>query len=205
MTVVYRINKPYPNSADQHRAEWVARLMPAAEPSAAELGVSPEAIIAQAALETGWGKASIGNNIFGVQAIGGWTGATQRRSSFECDSSGCHPVVETFRDYPTIEDSFKDHLKILHQWNFVNAGVWARQGDVPYFVALKRGGYATAPNYVDALTGTLAGVKGYTANMIRVEVGPIPDGYKTTETGNIIREDVSQSQIVKNADAGKVV
>jgi hypothetical protein len=196
MTIVYRINKPYPNSADQARAEWVAKLMPGAESSAAELGVSPEAIIAQGALETGWGKASIGNNIFGVQALGGWTGPTQQRQSFECDASGCHPVTETFRDYATMEEGFKDHLKILHQKNFVDAGVWAKQGDVAYFFALKLGGYATAPNYVEALTGTLQGVKSYTANMTRVDIGAVPDGYRTTETGNLVRVDIEQSKIL---------
>lgn len=207
-TVIYKIMRMPANSADQARAKWVAKLMPGAEATARAIGVSPEAIIAQAALETGWGKAAIGNNIFGVKdhPNDGWTGKYQDVVTWE-DINGSAPggevqIVARFRDYDSIAESFADHFKFLEENSrYRNAGVFSRQGDEAYFAALQRAGYATDPAYAAKLGSILRTVKGYTAAMERVEVAA-PAGYEVTPTGNVINPNPASSTIVKDARQG---
>lgn len=206
--IAYRIMNQPAGTADRQRAEWVAKLMPGAEPTAAKLGISPEAIIAQAALETGWGRAAIGNNIFGVKAHGGWKGKTQDVLTWE-DTNGAAAggevqIVDRFRDYDSLADSFADHFRFLEQNSrYANAGVFSRQGDEAYFLALQRAGYATDPAYAAKLSSILRTVKGYTARMERVEL-EVKEGYEITPSGNVINPNPASSTIVKDADKGSV-
>ena len=62
---MYAVAKPYADPGMQRKLEWVACMLDASEASAAKIGCSPEAIVAQAAQETGWGRSAIGNNVFG--------------------------------------------------------------------------------------------------------------------------------------------
>jgi hypothetical protein len=192
------------NSGDQARAAWVAKLMPGAEPTARKLGISPEAIIAQAALETGWGKAAIGNNIFGIKANGNWTGKRQQVLTWEHVDGQNVQIYDDFRDYPSIADSFADHFSFLEKNSrYKAAGVFAGAGDEAYFSALQRAGYATDPAYAAKLGSILRTVKGYTASMERVDVNA-PKGYEVTPTGNVVNPNPKQSTIVKDADRGSV-
>src|SRR5215813_11246455 len=59
----------------QPLAEWSATMLDASEATAKLIGCTPAAIVAQAALESGWGRASIGHNLFGIKADGAWKGA----------------------------------------------------------------------------------------------------------------------------------
>jgi len=200
--VVYRIMRMPANSADQMRAKWVAKLMPGAEPTARMIGISPEAIIAQAALETGWGKAAIGNNIFGIKAAGGWAGKTQDVQTWEHIDGQNMQMVDRFRDYDSIADSFADHFRFLTENSrYRNAGVFAKQGDEAYFAALQRAGYATDPAYAAKLGSILRTIKGYTAGMERVEVAA-PAGYEVTASGNVVNPNPASSTIVKDAKQG---
>jgi len=200
--IVYRIMKTATNSGDKARMEWVARLMPGAEPTARKLGVSPEAIIAQAALETGWGKSAIGNNIFGIKAAG-WNGKTQSVLTWEHIGGKDVQIFDDFRDYDSIADSFADHFSFLEKNSrYKAAGVFSGKGDEEYFLALQRAGYATDPAYAAKLMSILRTVKGYTAAMERVEVAA-PTGYEVTPTGNVVNPNPSQGTIVKDANKGE--
>lgn len=208
--IAYRIMKQPANSGDQKRAEWVAKLMPGAEPTARKLQISPEAIIAQAALETGWGRAAIGNNIFGIKAAGDWAGKTQDVATWE-DTNGAAPggeiqIIDRFRDYDSIADSFADHFRFLEvNSRYKAAGVFAGQGDEAYFAALQRAGYATDPAYAAKLSSILRTVKGYTALMKRVELD-IPARYEVQPDGNIVNPNPKKnSKIVKDANKGEGV
>lgn len=206
--IVYRIMKQPAGSADQARAAWVAKMMPGAEPTARKLGRSPEAIIAQAALETGWGKAAVGNNIFGIKdhPNDNWHGKFQEVETWE-DENGAAPggvvrIVARFRDYDSIAESFADHFRFLEEnGRYRAAGVFAAESDEAYFAALKRGGYATDPNYVAKLVKILGMVKGYTAGMERVEL-QAPEGYEVTPEGNVVNPNPASSTIVKDAQQG---
>lgn len=200
--IIYRIIKPATNSGDKARMEWVAKLMPGAEPTARKLGISPEAIIAQAALETGWGKSAIGNNIFGIKAAG-WNGKTQSVLTWEHINGQNVQIMDEFRDYDSIADSFADHFSFLEKNSrYKKAGVFEAKGDVEYFEALQRAGYATDPAYAAKLSSILNTVKKYTAGMERVEVAA-PKGYEVTPTGNVVNPNPTQGTIVKDANKGE--
>lgn len=207
--IVYRIMNMPANSADQARAKWVASLMASAEPTARKIGVSPEAIIAQAALETGWGRAAIGKNLFGVKADPSWKGKTQTVTTWEDTNGAAEGGVvylnDAFRDYDSFEDSFADHFAFLEKNSrYRQAGVFARAGDEAYFMALSRAGYATDPAYAAKLGSILRTVKGYTALMERVEL-EAPKGYEVTPSGNVVNPNPKQSTIVTDSNKGEAV
>ena len=83
---MYVVTKPYADPGMQRKLEWVARMLDASEASAAKIGCSPEAIVAQAAQETGWGRSAIGNNVFGIKASSGWKGAVVMRPTWEVEN-----------------------------------------------------------------------------------------------------------------------
>lgn len=142
------------------KADFVARIRPAAEAAAAKLGVPADALVAQAALETGWGKSVAGNNLFGIKASKNWNGKTVNTGTQEWDGSKMVGQKDNFRAYDSYEESFNDYANVISkQKNF--AGALQSGGDPEaYFSALKAGRYATDPNYVGKLMGTMKAVQG---------------------------------------------
>ncbi|MDY5433710.1 glucosaminidase domain-containing protein [Bacteroides pyogenes] len=143
-------------------------------PKAKTGDIDPIFVTAQAALESGWGKSSIGNNIFGITKGSSWTGAVQLVTTTEYFS---HPNVKfqqpekiiqiiqisehrykylvkrLFRDYECIEDCLSDHFALLQRPQFADA--WAYRKNPELYVRKLVDGiggkYATAPNYVDTM------------------------------------------------------
>jgi flagellum-specific peptidoglycan hydrolase FlgJ len=142
---------------------WAANMLDAAEATALSLGVSPEAIVAQAALETAWGKAAIGFNIFGIKADSSWTGKTQVATTREWVGSpagGSYITIQDkFRDYASYADSMQDHfdfLKLNGRYENIFEGTIT---DEKYFQLLQQDGYATDPNYAKSLMDVLDSVR----------------------------------------------
>lgn len=143
---------------DWSTPETFARsLWPAASQAARELGTRPEAVLAVAALETGWGKhlprrddGSSSNNLFGIKAHG-WAGPVTRSPTLEFEGGAFSRKVEPFRAYDSPEAAVADFA------NFVRSNpryhkALASGGDPVTFVrALHEAGYATDPRYGDKL------------------------------------------------------
>jgi hypothetical protein len=154
-------------SIDRH--QWVIDMLAAARPTAGKLGafagaVTPEAIVAQAALESGWGRAAIGHNLFGIKVGASWTGKRQLVRTREWSAArGWYEIDDWFRDYDSWAESIADHFAFLRQRPWF-AGVFVARDNRAYYQALKDGGYATAPDYVEklvqveALVRAIAGV-----------------------------------------------
>jgi flagellar protein FlgJ len=71
----WTITLPFADADMQRKVEWVAMMMSASESTATRLKVTPEAIVAQAALESGWGAATVGRfGLFGIKADASWKG-----------------------------------------------------------------------------------------------------------------------------------
>lgn len=105
--------------------------------------------IAQAILESGWGKSAIGNNLFGIKAGSDWTGKTQTVGTSEYGARGYYHINDTFRDYDSISDSIEDHAKLL-----TNSRYDSVRAATDYKTAcreVQKDGYATAPSYADSL------------------------------------------------------
>ena len=113
------------------------------------IGVLPSLTIAQAILETGWGKSSIGNNIFGIKANSTWTGKTKKAPTHEYVNGKKIYVNAIFRDYNTIEESIEDRSKFLSSLRYkkvIDAKDY-REAALEIFKA----GYATDPTYSQKL------------------------------------------------------
>ena len=136
---------------------FVRSLWPAAQSAARALGTAPEAVVAVAALETGWGRkmplradGTTSNNLFGIKAHG-WKGDVTRSATLEFEGGAFRRRVEPFRAYDSPAAAVADFA------NFIRANprygeALQTDGDPVRFVhALKAAGYATDPRYGDKL------------------------------------------------------
>lgn len=132
---------------------FVASIWPHAQRAANELGVDPRALVAQAALETAWGKrlpshgdGRSANNLFGIKATG-WKGASVDNGTHEYVNGVRRNQTAAFRAYDSIGDSFDDYVALLKRSPRYQ-GALAAGTDVAGFArGLQRGGYATDPTY----------------------------------------------------------
>ena len=134
--------------------DFVRELWPHAQSAARELGARPEALIAQAALETGWGKNMVRGadgqnsfNLFGIKADARWQGERAVTETVEFRDGLMRKERASFRAYPSLAESFADYadfLKVNPRYGeALKAGA-----DAPAFVrALSQAGYATDPEY----------------------------------------------------------
>ena len=109
-------------------------------------GVLPSLTMAQAILETGWGKSKIGNNIFGIKAGSNWTGKTINCQTGEQNPDGSRYTINAdFRDYDSIDDSIVDHAKLLNSDRYKRVIESKNYKDA--CVAVRECGYATSLDY----------------------------------------------------------
>jgi len=137
----------------EQREKFISGLMPHAEAAARELGVDPGNLIAQAALETGWGRSQPGDshNLFGIKAGGSWTGASVKANTEEFARGVASRVDADFRAYGSAGESVQDYVRLIRD-NPRYAGALNTGSDVHAFAsALQRGGYATDPDYTRKL------------------------------------------------------
>ncbi|MGH8074213.1 MAG: flagellar assembly peptidoglycan hydrolase FlgJ [Lysobacter sp.] len=138
---------------------FVRSIWPHAQRTAAELGVPAKALVAQAALETGWGRRLVGgdgsHNLFGIKATG-WKGATVNSATHEFVGGVRRNQRDNFRAYDSIHQSFDDYAKLMRNDRYAGA---LAAGDNPagFARALQRAGYATDPSYAAKITAIANG------------------------------------------------
>ena len=163
----------------EQREKFISGLLPHAEAAARELGVDPRNLIAQAALETGWGRSQPGgdsHNLFGIKAGANWNGASVQANTEEFDAGVASRDVASFRAYGSPRESVEDYVRLIRD-NPRYAGAMNTGSDVQAFGnALQRGGYATDPDYVRKLAAVAAEVgQRIAANEFKSSsAGPIP-------------------------------
>jgi flagellum-specific peptidoglycan hydrolase FlgJ len=137
-------------------------------------GILPGTLTAQAIIESsgkynnrwlvGGSKLSRkANNFFGIKCAGGWTGDTYNINTGEYSSSGSKYTVNAcFRKYNSVEDSIKDYINFLQKnTRYKNAGVFEAKTVYDQARALKKAGYATAPNYANVISSVYKSISGY--------------------------------------------
>ena len=135
--------------------EFLARLRPLAESAAQRLGVAPEALLAQAALETGWGRHVRGdrhgssNNFFNIKAGSGWQGPTVSVQTVEYRDGIAVRERAELRAYPNAAASFADYVALIAGSPRYREALAAGTDSAAYLRALQRAGYATDPAYAD--------------------------------------------------------
>jgi flagellar protein FlgJ len=122
--------------------DFARKIWPQITAAAQQLGVPAVGLLAQTALETGWGAAAPGNNLFGIKSVDGESGTT--RPTQEMVDGVPTPQLAKFRDYDSVSASVSDYVGQIAS-GFQGA---MGQGSVSAFAqALQNGGYATDTNY----------------------------------------------------------
>lgn len=138
-------------------AGFTEKMWDHAKDAADKLGVSPQLVVAHAALESGWGKSEIkdaaGNNsynLFGIKADKNWKGKVVEANTTEFIAGVAQKRVERFRAYDSYDHAFDDYAQLLSKDRY--NGV-INQGDNASGFAngLQKGGYATDPAYAEKI------------------------------------------------------
>ena len=136
---------------------FVMSMKPYAEKAARALGVDSSLILAQAALETGWGQKVVtrgeqnSNNLFNIKAGNTWKGDKVRTQTIEYHDG--IPVRESaaFRSYSSYAQSFDDYVQFLNE-NPRYSDALAHGGNNENFIrGIHKAGYATDPHYADKI------------------------------------------------------
>lgn len=146
----------------QTPAEFVHTVLPAIRRAAASLGLNPSGLLAQAALETGWGQRMPRNadgssslNLFGIKAGEEWTGARATADTVEFSHGVATPRRTAFRAYGSIEESVGDFARLLQISPRYRDAVAAGGDAAAYIAAIGKSGYATDPDYGNKLNQIL--------------------------------------------------
>ncbi|MCD1600439.1 MULTISPECIES: flagellar assembly peptidoglycan hydrolase FlgJ [Rheinheimera] len=158
--------QPVSSQTEQTQPEWkvdspadfVKNLLPAARQTAKALGLDPLALVAQAALETGWGQRMIKNNqgnnsfnLFGIKANNGWQGDTAVVDTLEYRGGIAKKEQARFRAYSSAEHSLQDYVNFIKQNPRYQEAVNASADTKAYFEQLQAAGYATDPAYAQKI------------------------------------------------------
>jgi len=155
----------------QSAEDFVRQLHPYAQQAAKELGVEPKVLLAQAALETGWGRSLIKNsngsnsfNLFNIKADKSWQGKQAQVPTLEFEQGIAKKVNAGFRSYASFQESFRDYVDFIKtNPRYGDALKQAGNGD-RYLQELQQAGYATDPGYANKVMSiyhgdTMAGFK----------------------------------------------
>jgi flagellar protein FlgJ len=136
--------------------DFVTRFLGEATTAAKALGVEPRLLLAQAALETGWGGTTPlhadgrpANNLFGIKAGTGWRGARVAQWTIEQADGVATRKREEFRAYPHTADSFTDYVNLISGSSRYNAALEQAHDPEAYAHAVAAAGYATDPDYAE--------------------------------------------------------
>jgi flagellar protein FlgJ len=139
--------------------DFVNDIAPVAKRTAERLGVSPVALVAQAALETGWGKHVIHdgdggstNNLFNIKAqYSGWNGESVKVPTLEYREGEAQREMADFRAYNSIEESFADYADFLERNPRYREALNVGEDPQRFVKELQEAGYATDPHYASKL------------------------------------------------------
>jgi flagellar rod assembly protein/muramidase FlgJ len=128
------------------KQEFINAVVDGARKGYKKYGILPSLTIAQAILESGWGKSHIKNNLFGMKAGASWAGKVAVRETKEFINGQWITVQAKFRAYDSFNESIEDHAKLL--------GTASRYKKVVQAADYKdacqtvwQAGYATDPEY----------------------------------------------------------
>ncbi|WP_343846670.1 flagellar assembly peptidoglycan hydrolase FlgJ [Bowmanella denitrificans] len=138
--------------------DFIAALLPQAEQAAAQLGLDPRALVAQAAVETGWGQQMIhlpsgqnSHNLFGIKADKRWQGDKALVNTLEYQQGMAKPQKAAFRAYDSFADSMQDYVDFIRDNPRYQQAIGQSADSRRYFQELQKAGYATDPNYSDKI------------------------------------------------------
>lgn len=145
--------------------DFLAKLALPAQVASEQSGIPHHLILAQAALESGWGQRQIRRengepsyNLFGVKASGNWKGPVTEITTTEYENGEAKKVKAKFRVYGSYLEALSDYVGLLTRnprYAAVTNASTAEQGAQ----ALQNAGYATDPQYARKLTNMIQQLK----------------------------------------------
>lgn len=137
--------------------DFVDKIVPYAQKTADELGIPVESIVAQAALETGWGRYMMKHddgqhalNFFGIKAGSDWQGNTVDVMTVEYRNGIAAKETASFRSYDSLQQAFSDYADFLQQkprYQQALQSIRENNDAKTWGNFLQDAGYATDPNY----------------------------------------------------------
>jgi len=150
-------SKPQSSTTFANKDEFLAAMTPVAKEVAADLGISHKIVLAQAALESGWGSRVKGNNLMGIKSHGEAGGVDV--VTHEVVNGKRVKLTDSFRQYDSPEDSIRGYGKFLkansRYKHFLRAGA---ENEDAQLSALQTSGYATDPMYAQKLKNIIKGL-----------------------------------------------
>lgn len=151
-----------PLSSFDKPQDYIETMRPHAEKAAARLGVPVDVLLAQSALETGWGKKIMqhaeggsSHNLFGIKADKRWQGQSIRVGSLEYRDGVPRMEYSNFRVYESYEQSFNDYVDFIQTNDRYQSALNVSSNGPDYIKALQQAGYATDPHYAEKVIDIL--------------------------------------------------
>lgn len=139
---------------DTDKQKFVDDIAKYVQKYAGSYGISVHSpIIAQAILESGWGKSRLAadyHNYFGMKCGTKWTGPSVNMTTQEEYTAGTLTTIkDNFRVYDNMENGVKGYFEFIQLSRYENLkGITSPQ---KYIETIKNDGYATSSTYVDSL------------------------------------------------------
>ena len=135
---------------------FIQSLLPYAEKAAKALGISPQVMIAQSALETGWGQKILKTsgqqssfNLFNIKSHNNWQGESVNKVSLEVDNGVSVAQRSNFRVYENLQQSFEDYTRFISNNKRYEQALQQGDNAERYIEELQQAGYATDPQYAE--------------------------------------------------------
>ena len=148
-------------SFDNH-IEYINKIYPIAKEIESVHGIPAKVMVAQSALETGWGKNIIKTNdgrssynLFGIKADNRWAGDVVSTVTVEYRNGVAEKSREQFRKYDSFNESMRDYVNFLKTSPRYHEALEMTGAPTFYTNALQRAGYATDPEYADKINNIL--------------------------------------------------
>jgi flagellar protein FlgJ len=158
--------------SDADKANFVRDVLPHAQEAGRQLGVDPRSLIAQAALETNWGRnlpqdaaGRSSNNLFGMKASSVWTGSAVTSGTQEYQGGVATSTSSQFKAYASPAQSFQDYVSLLRDNPRYCGAVNTGSNVQAFATGLQRGGYATDPGYAGKIVAVAHKVNGALASL----------------------------------------
>ena len=158
----HALNQDAPNT--QQKADFsspssfIETLLPYAQKAAKALGISPEVMIAQSALETGWGQKVLqksdqqsSHNLFNIKSHNSWQGESVNKNSLEVENGVGVKRSSNFRVYENLQASFKDYTDFIRNNKRYDQALQQGDNAERYIEELQQAGYATDPQYAEKI------------------------------------------------------
>lgn len=136
--------------------QFIKSIWPYARQAASSIGLDPKVLMAQVALETGWGRfiakdvdGSSSHNLFNIKAH--HTDDAVQIKTTEYDDNLPVKMMASFKKYVTVEQSFNDYIALIQRDSRYKNALSSVDSPTRYVNALYDAGYATDPGYADKI------------------------------------------------------